>query len=432
MARAVTQSLAGLTPDLPRKTAMQRVQSFSWPPPAAPTRTCFRLLLTRLWLALGTALRVWAAAEPSTGPIQLRPPESVVVAGVPLDVGDYAVPTATDWNGDGYLDLLVGYRPADKIALFLNYGTTAQPRFVSAGHLQAAGLDIVVKSGAGGSGAPAPWVGDFDGDGDRDLLVGSDADGSSILFRNIGTDAAPALANGARLTLWNGNPLTVGAAATPCFADWDDDGRPDLLSGAGDGTVFFFRNIGTRATPWLSSGLRLQAGGVQLNLGSHSIVRVYDWDGDGLNDLVCSSSTGVYWCRNAGTKTAPALQARLALAAPNASGQIVAIYSSNRMRLDLADWNNSGLPVLLLGNVDGTVWSFEGYRFGITAFRRSADGQVVLQWNSAPYLRYSVLTGPSVLTAKDVVGSGVASGGKTTTWTNRFLTRHQYFRVRTP
>jgi len=90
------------------------------------------------------------------------------------------------------------------------------------------------------------------------------------------------------------------------------------------------------------------------------------------------------------------------------------------------------MPDLLLGNVDGTVLSFEGYRFGLTRFSRSADGQVVLKWNSAPYLRYSVLTGPTVLTAKDVVASGLASGGKTTSWTNRFITRQQYFRVRTP
>ena len=52
--------------------------------------------------------------------IQLRPPEQLLVGTVPLDPGDYAIPCVTDWNGDGRKDLIVGYRYADKVAIFLN------------------------------------------------------------------------------------------------------------------------------------------------------------------------------------------------------------------------------------------------------------------------------------------------------------------------
>lgn len=389
------------------------------------------LALSLLPLLTGASVLSFAA-QPSTTALQSRPAETIQSGGSTLDVGDYAIPVVADWNGDGRNDLLVGYRYADKIALFLNVGSPSVPFLQSAGNLQVAGLDIMVPGGTGGCGAPAPWASDFDADGDKDLLVGSGADGSVLVFKNNGTDTGPVLAPGARLALWNGDHLTVGSRATPCFSDWDGDTLPDLLCGAGDGTVFLFKNIGTMKSPMLTAGLRLIAGGIQLNLGSRSVVRICDWDGDGRRDIVGSSSTGVYWCRNVGTTTAPVLQAPLHLAVPNTSGQFVPIYTSNRMRLDLADWNNDGLPDLLLGNTDGTVLWFECYEFAVTSFGRSGDGRLTIRWNSAPSLKYSILTGPSVTTCKDVIASGIASGGKTTSWTGLFITRQQYFRLRTP
>ena len=45
-------------------------------------------------------------------------------------------------------------------------------------------------------GHAAPFVGDFDGDGTNDLLVGQFGDGILWIYRNEGTDAAPRLAAG--------------------------------------------------------------------------------------------------------------------------------------------------------------------------------------------------------------------------------------------
>jgi len=47
-------------------------------------------------------------------------------------------------------------------------------------------------------GHAAPFVGDFDGDGARDLLVGQFGSGLLWVFKNTGTDAAPKLAAGAK------------------------------------------------------------------------------------------------------------------------------------------------------------------------------------------------------------------------------------------
>ena len=58
--------------------------------------------------------------------------------------------------------------------------------------LEAAGR--VIESGAVGH--AAPFVGDFDGDGKPDLLVGQFEGGLLKVYRNEGTAAAPTLAAG--------------------------------------------------------------------------------------------------------------------------------------------------------------------------------------------------------------------------------------------
>jgi len=47
-------------------------------------------------------------------------------------------------------------------------------------------------------GHAAPFVGDFDGDGVRDLLVGQFGEGILWIFRNEGTNAKPVLAAGVK------------------------------------------------------------------------------------------------------------------------------------------------------------------------------------------------------------------------------------------
>jgi hypothetical protein len=385
-------------------------------------------------LLFGGLLAVSATLGSSCGaaPVQLRPAELLSDGGAALCPGTpgsgYAIPCVTDWNGDGKKDLLVGYQSAGKIALYLNLGTDAQPRFTNFTNLKTAdGNDICLPSP--GCGAPAPWVCDFDGDGKRDLLVGSGADGHVWFYRNTNTDAAPILAPGVQLMVGN-SVLSVGLRATPCVQDWDEDGLPDLLCGAGDGYVYFFKNTNTAQSPIFAPAVKIKAGGVDLSLGIRSVVRVFDWDGDGLKDLVCSSDTGVYWCRNTNSNSQPILQARQPICAPVDGSGLSPISTGGRMRLDLVDWNDDGVVDLLVGNLNGTVYYYEGYCFRIRGLLPQPGGQLALQWDSAPSLSYDVLSGSSVSAITNLAATKFPSGGKTTAWTNSADGSQEFYRLR--
>jgi len=246
---------------------------------------------------------------PGTGSmaVELRPATYLQADNRLLDVGTHAIPCFADWNGDGLGDLLVGYRTDNHIAFFANTGTVREPVFSTPLTLQAGGAEIYHASS--GCGAPAPWVCDYDNDGKRDLLVGGGGDGGVYFYGNIGDDDSPVLAAGSRLTC-NGSPLSVGARATPVVHDWDEDGLNDLLCGDGNGMVHFFRNEGTGGNPVYQAGVLLQAGGSSLNFNFRSAVRVCDWNGDGLKDVIGSGSATAAWCRNVGSNSTGPRSAR--------------------------------------------------------------------------------------------------------------------------
>jgi hypothetical protein len=125
-----------------------------------------------------------------------------------------------DWNGDGLPDLLVGHSEGNFL-LYRNAGKPGAPAF---------GLpEKVAPSGGMFPSRPSPWLFDWDGDGKRDLLVGTE-DGKVWFYPNTGADAAPAFKEGKPLQA-GGKPIQVGNRARLCVCDWNNDGIPDLLVG---------------------------------------------------------------------------------------------------------------------------------------------------------------------------------------------------------
>ena len=131
---------------------------------------------------------------------------------------------------------------------------------------------------------------DWDGDGKIDLLVG-EIGGAVYLVPNEGTVTQYAFGKPQRLKA-GGKPLLVAGDAGPFAVDWDGDGKMDLLVGAGDGSVWFYRNIGTGKTPVLAAGKQLVAPGFGSDAprgsrhGIRSKVCAVDWNGDGRLDLL--------------------------------------------------------------------------------------------------------------------------------------------------
>jgi len=138
---------------------------------------------------------------------------------------------AVDWDGDGDLDLLVGNIQGE-VELIPNEGTAKHYAFGKERPLEADNQPLRVAGDAG------PFAVDWDGDGDLDLLVGDGA-GAVSLFHNVGTAKEPKLTEGGMLvpagaTNFDGEiPKTPrrGIRAKVCAADWNGDGRLDLLVG---------------------------------------------------------------------------------------------------------------------------------------------------------------------------------------------------------
>ncbi len=102
------------------------------------------------------------------------------------------------------------------------------------------------------TGRSCPAVRDLDGDGKKDLLTG-DTNGQLLFYSNAGTDDAPSF-SGYTLVESDGTAIDLPGTprSRPFVCDWTGDGEPDVLVGAGDGKVHLYQGIADAAVPTVS------------------------------------------------------------------------------------------------------------------------------------------------------------------------------------
>jgi hypothetical protein len=178
--------------------------------------------------------------------LKFGPAQFVQADGRDLVVPGYSVPSLVDWNNDRLDDLVVGEGGGGlpgKVRVYLNVGTAGAPRFAGYFYVQANGQDLTCPSD--GCLGCYPRVADWDGDGRKDLIVGL-ADGTVRLFLNIADDRDPQFDVGQFITASDQQTthLDVGLRAAPAVVDWNDDGMMDLVVGALDGLIHVYYNCG--------------------------------------------------------------------------------------------------------------------------------------------------------------------------------------------
>jgi predicted neuraminidase len=291
-------------------------------------------------------------------------------------------PTAIDWDADGDSDLIVG--DEDGRVAFVENITVGQGRTpVFKQPIYFRQQADTLKFGA----LATPHAHDWDGDGDEDLLCGNTA-GNIAVFTNLdgeGTQwSAPQLleADGRTFRVMAGPSGSIQGPAeakwgytTLSVADWDEDGRDDILVNSIWARIQLLRNTseGLVEEPlafWRSgrppkwSWWQSAEGNLQTQWRTTPLAT--DFDGDGHLDLVMLDQEGYLTCQSRASA-----ETRIFIDENNQSLQLNnrSAGRSGRVKLDVVDWDGDGrLDVVV--NSENALW----YRNC-----EERDGKVVLK-----------------------------------------------------
>ena len=301
---------------------------------------------------------------------------------------------------------------------------SAQDQSVHLTQLKHNNPGLIVDLGVGLWGQPLPL--DYDGDGQVDLLMGWDRRPPGInLYKRIGDgpgdivfDAGKrvsdyrrgmqtAYSNGRWWVTYSGtlypdfiasgieNPMKFPyepdfstASRDPWrYYDYNADGTPDLMIGGGRDSLYWIPNTGTALRPKFGMSQQIMALRAPMRIGEEP--SFMDFDGDGLRDLIGAEGLdALVFFKNIGTESKPVF----------AAGQTL-MYGGEVIRMDLeminptaADYDNDGDVDLIVGEEDGRVSLLENT--GEIADGGPAFKPPVFLRQKADELKFGVLSTP--------------------------------------
>lgn len=290
-----------------------------------------------------------------------------------------------DFDADGVLDLVCGLSSTQGAFLlfFKNMATDdnssyAAPDILKTENGEPIGRSLRLETA----------LADYDGDDDYDYIAVGPF-GDFIYFENKGEPGAYKFAVDKKL-MHDGKALQMecryGHSIKVRVIDWNEDGFVDLLAGDEDGKVSFIKNTG-RVKDGLPEFLPpqfFQQQAKYVDFGALTTPRVYDWDGDGRDDIISGDGAGyIGFFKNLGGASPKWAGPELL----QADGEVIRILPPDAnwgyVTIDVGDWNMDGLPDILSNDYDGHVLWFENIGARKNP-KLAAAMPIEVQWQGAP------------------------------------------------
>ena len=245
---------------------------------------------------------------------------------------------------------------------------------------------------------------DFNNDGLDDIIVG-ERNGFVNYFRRLPDGT---LTSEGRIQSGSSD-LDVGNNSAPFVYDWNNDGLLDLIVGreaTSGGSLHLFLNEGTEEIAAFDGYTPVMKGSSPVSW-SRSIPHMEDMNEDGLMDLLVGEDYGhTYYLENSGTEGSPVFTSSPAI---TVNGSAFAWPSGQTdCTVFVNDWNEDGILDIIQGNYIKNVWVFLGNDVSVEGSTSQAVGAgVSVDLFTNPLhssLSYSVSADQPVSVAVSIIG----------------------------